>query len=170
MKTERDITLEAWLSALAPAHGILLDTLVPASSDAGFRRYFRVGTSSGGTLIVMDAPPAHENLPAYVQVNKLMAAAGLNVPRVYAADEMQGFALISDLGKETFLDVLNEENAAKLFDAATSALVKWQKASRPGQLPLYGREVLLRELNLFPAESNGMPNTRSGGRCRWTLF
>lgn len=97
----------------------------------------------------MDAPPAHENLPAYVQVNKLMAAAGLNVPRVYAADEMQGFALISDLGKETFLDVLNEENAAKLFDAATSALVKWQKASRPGQLPLYGREVLLRELNLF---------------------
>ena len=57
MKTERDITLEAWLSALAPAHGILLDTLVPASSDAGFRRYFRVGTSSGGTLIVMDAPP-----------------------------------------------------------------------------------------------------------------
>ena len=45
---------------------------------------------------------------------------------------MQGFALISDLGKETFLDVLNEENAAKLFDAATSALVKWQKASRPG--------------------------------------
>ena len=75
MKTERDITLEAWLSALAPAHGILLDTLVPASSDAGFRRYFRVGTSSGGTLIVMDAPPAHENLPAYVQVNKLMAAA-----------------------------------------------------------------------------------------------
>lgn len=150
MKTERDITLEAWLSALAPAHGILLDTLVPASSDAGFRRYFRVGTSSGGTLIVMDAPPAHENLPAYVQVNKLMAAAGLNVPRVYAADEMQGFALISDLGKETFLDVLNEENAAKLFDAATSALVKWQKASRPGQLPLYDREVLLRELNLFP--------------------
>ena len=98
----------------------------------------------------MDAPPAHENLPAYVQVNKLMAAAGLNVPRVYAADEMQGFALISDLGKETFLDVLNEENAAKLFDAATSALVKWQKASRPGQLPLYDREVLLRELNLFP--------------------
>ena len=144
MKTERDITLEAWLSALAPAHGILLDTLVPASSDAGFRRYFRVGTSSGGTLIVMDAPPAHENLPAYVQVNKLMAAAGLNVPRVYAADEMQGFALISDLGKETFLDVLNEENAAKLFDAATSALVKWQKASRLGQLPLYDREVLLR--------------------------
>ena len=63
----------------------------------------------------MDAPPAHENLPAYVQVNKLMAAAGLNVPRVYAADEMQGFALISDLGKETFLDVLNEENAAKLL-------------------------------------------------------
>ena len=150
MKTERDAALEAWLACLAPAHGILLDTLAPASSDAGFRRYYRVGTSSGETLIVMDAPPQHENLPAYVRIDKLLAAAGLNVPRVYAADEMQGFALISDLGRETFLDVLNEENAPKLFDAATTALVKLQAASRPGELPPYDREVLLREINLFP--------------------
>lgn len=71
-------------------------------------------------------------------------------PEVFEADLDAGFALISDLGNQTYLDVLNEENAAKLMDAATTALVTWQKASRPGVLPEYDRAVLERELELFP--------------------
>lgn len=150
MKTERDTALEAWLGALAPAQGLLLDTLAPASADASFRRYFRVNCADGSTRIVMDAPPSHENLPAFLKVDRLMAEAGLNVPEIFAADEAQGFALISDLGRETFLNVINEENAPRLMDAATTALVKWQAASRPGVLPPYDRAVLLREIELFP--------------------
>ena len=147
--TERDEALEIWLAAQAGALGLDLDTLAPASADASFRRYFRVNAKAG-TLIVMDAPPEHENLPAFLKVDALMAAAGVNVPRILAADECLGFAILSDLGRETYLDVINEGNAARLMDAATSALVRWQLASRPGVLPPYDRAVLMRELGLFP--------------------
>ena len=58
--------------------------------------------------------------------------------------------LLSDLGRETYLDVLNEDNARELMDRATTALVAWQKISRPNVLPAYSREVLQRELELFP--------------------
>ncbi|MDO5531019.1 aminoglycoside phosphotransferase family protein [Sutterella sp.] len=148
--TDRDSALHAWLEKEQPRLGFDLDSMAPASSDAGFRRYFRVTCPGGGTLIVMDAPPATENLPAFLRIDRLMADAGLNVPVIHAADEEQGFAIISDLGRETFLNVINEENAARLMDAATTALVKWQLASRPGVLPPYDRAVLLREMNLFP--------------------
>ena len=58
--------------------------------------------------------------------------------------------VLSDLGKETYLDVLNENNARELFTEAIDALVKWQSISEPGVLPAYDRAVLTRELNLFP--------------------
>lgn len=146
----RDEMLEQWLRQTAPRYGLRAEALAPASSDAGFRRYFRVPSESGRSFIVMDAPPEHENTPQYLKVCALMREAGLNVPEVFEADLDAGFALISDLGNQTHLDVLNEENAAKLMDAATTALVTWQKASRPGVLPEYDRAVLERELELFP--------------------
>ena len=146
----RDEMLEQWLRQTAPRYGLRAEALAPASSDAGFRRYFRVPSESGRSFIVMDAPPEHENTPQYLKVCALMREAGLNVPEVFEADLDAGFALISDLGNQTYLDVLNEENAAKLMDAATTALVTWQKASRPGVLPEYDRAVLERELELFP--------------------
>ena len=150
--TDRDAALATWLESIAKPQGLDLSAGAPTSagSDAGFRRYFRVQTTTGETRIVMDAPPEHENLPAYLKVDALMAAAGLNVPKILAVDERQGFALITDLGRETFLDVINEENAPRLMDAATTALVQWQLASRPGVLPPYDRAVLQRELDLFP--------------------
>lgn len=148
--TERDDALKAWLATEAETLGFDPESMAPASSDAGFRRYFRVARSGGGTYIVMDAPPEHENLPAFIKVQKLMKEAGLNVPEILAVNLESGFAVISDLGRETFLDVLNEENAAKLMDAATTALVKWQTATRPGVLPPYDRAVLTREMELFP--------------------
>ena len=58
--------------------------------------------------------------------------------------------MLSDLGRYTYLDVLNEDNARDLMLQAIDALVKWQLISEEGVLPEYNREVLSRELNLFP--------------------
>lgn len=116
----------------------------------GFRRYFRVTGKDGATFIVMDAPPEHGGMEPFVRVTELMHEAGLHAPKIFASDLKEGFLLLSDLGRETYLNVLNEENAFSLMDDATTALVAWQKISRPGVLPEYDREVLLREVNLFP--------------------
>lgn len=101
----------------------------------------------------MDAPPEHENCTPFVQVARLMAAAGLNVPRVLAWDEPHGFMLLDDLGHQTMIEVVGTEptrEAQALYLRAVDALLAWQLASRPGVLPPYDAALLARELQLFP--------------------
>jgi len=141
--------LRAWIEARRP--GTAFD-LAPASADASFRRYFRVRYGDGATRIAMDAPPAHEDCRPFVHVAGLLAEAGLNAPRIEAQDLAQGFLLLSDLGHTTYLAAMNADAAvaSSLFADATTALVRWQKASRPGALPPYDAALLRRELDLFP--------------------
>lgn len=142
--------VQAWIETLADKYAMRPDSLRPASADASFRRYFRVETQNERSLIVMDAPPTQESIDSFVQVDGLMKDAGLRVPELLEVDKDQGLILMEDLGKQTYLDVLTEENAAKLMDMATTELVKWQLASKPGILPEYNDVVLRRELDLFP--------------------
>ena len=139
--------LNSWLGQVLQGKQHQLTT---ASADASFRQYFRIHLDDGSTLIVMDAPPQQEDCRPFVKVAALFAEAGLNVPTILAQDLEQGFLLLSDLGTQTFLDVLNEGNADVLFRDATDALVAWQLASRPDVLPPYDEALLRRELNLFP--------------------
>ncbi|HEY2628049.1 MAG TPA: aminoglycoside phosphotransferase, partial [Usitatibacter sp.] len=129
---DRFRALGAWLAE------VLVDApmrIERASTDASFRRYFRVFLEDGRTLIAMDAPPERENSRAFVQVAGLMRGAGLNAPEILRHDFGQGFLLVSDLGSTPYLAALNTGNAAELFGDATTALVKWQSTSRAGELP-----------------------------------
>ena len=129
-------------------------TLTTASADASFRRYFRVHLSQqyldGLTLIAMDAPPPQEDCTPFINVAKLLLDAGLNVPKVIAQDLQNGFLLLSDLGDDTYLSQLNQDNALKLYGDATSALIKMQLASKAHDLPPYDEALLTREMQLFP--------------------
>ncbi len=138
--------LDAWLGRTLGSRGF---TREPASADASFRRYFRVA-SEGRTLVVMDAPPEREDCRPFVKVAGLMRAAGLHVPEIVAQDLAQGFLLLSDLGKRTYLQAFDGTNEDRLFRDATRALVDWQAASREGELPPYDEALLRRELSLFP--------------------
>ncbi len=142
----RRAALERWLGAHLPASF----TLSPASEDASFRRYFRAALDDGRSFIAMDAPPDKEDCRPFVRVAGLLRDAGVNAPRVEAQDLAQGFLLLTDLGKRTYLDELNAQNAARLFGDATDALVKWQLASKAGVLPEYDEALLRREMDLFP--------------------
>ncbi|WP_018988178.1 aminoglycoside phosphotransferase family protein [Aromatoleum toluclasticum] len=125
--------------------------LTPASADASFRRYFRVNFADGSpSLVVMDAPPEREDCRPWLNVEELFRAAGAHVPEVLAQDLDQGFLLLSDLGSTTYLAALNKDNAAHLYADALGSLIAIQHASRPDVLPEYSRELLLRELMLFP--------------------
>jgi len=99
----------------------------------------------------MDAPPGREDSAAFVRVAALLHAAGLNAPRVLAQDLAQGFLLLSDLGNTSYMSLLKEgREVDRLFGDASTALVKWQQASRQGELPEYDEALLRRELSLFP--------------------
>jgi len=128
----------------------------PASEDASFRRYFRVDVlpghraAHGATMVAMDAPPERENVPAFLKVDRLLADAGVSVPKIAAENPEQGFVLMSDLGSTTYLQALNHDSAATLYAEALSSLVRIQQASQPGVLPEFDRAFMLRELNIFP--------------------
>ena len=149
----RKAAFDAWLAPLVGPQQLLPATLRPASADASFRRYLRIDTAAGASCIVMDAPPDKENCKPFVQVQGLMAAAGLNVPQILAFDEPTGFMLLSDLGHQTVIERLNPEkpqDAYAWYQQATDVLLQWQKASTPGVLPAYDEPLLRRELALFP--------------------
>jgi len=144
---ERVEQLRQWLSTTL--WGEL--SIAPASDDASFRRYFRIrqaGTQP--SLIAMDAPPDKESCLQFVRVAGLFAQAGVHVPAIHAQDLVQGFLLLSDLGDTTYLNALDERSAGPLYGQALDALVRIQVASRPGVLPEYDRDLLEREMRLFP--------------------
>ncbi len=145
-------TLCDWLKGLQPSWQLDLDTLAPASADASFRRYFRIESKNPdfGTLIIMDAPPQHEPLDAFIQVDFLLSEAGLNVPKILEKNTAKGFLLLNDLGNKTYLAELNDETANHLYQDATHALIQMQLASKPNVLPNYDEALLQRELDLFP--------------------
>lgn len=142
--------LTEWLSALPANLGIETASLSVASADASFRRYFRVQAGESH-LIVMDAPPSHEDCKPFIHVAELFGRA-VNVPKILAQDLAQGFLLLSDLGNTTFLAALEQDNrqANVLYKDALNALVRLQKSSTTNELPLYDRERLLNEMLLFP--------------------
>lgn len=144
--------LKQWLSTL-PFPATDPESIRPASSDASFRRYFRLNGADGGkanTFIAMDAPPPQEDVRPFIHVAEVFANTGVSVPHILARDETRGFLLLSDLGSATYLHQLNNDTANQLYLDAIDALVRLQSHSRPGLLPEYDRALLLRELMLFP--------------------
>lgn len=124
-------------------------TLAPASSDASFRRYFRV-TRDGESLILMDAPPEREDSRPFVELAARLAAAGVTVPRVLATDLARGLLLVTDLGSTHYLAALTGgESPQRLYGDALEALLRMQTAVPTRGLPAYDEGLLRRELGVF---------------------
>ena len=149
---QRGQAFAAWLTGISAANGLLPDTLRLASADASFRRYFRIDAASG-SRIIMDAPPDKENCQPFVKVAGLMQAAGIHAPQVLAWDEAQGFMLLTDLGQQTMMQVIDTDHPQAnlpLYLRAIDALIAWQLSAKPDVLPPYDEALLRRELELFP--------------------
>jgi len=144
---QRRADLERWLGNELKGARF---SLAPASEDASFRRYFRATLEDGRTYVAMDAPPDQEDCRPFVHVARLLREAQVHAPEVYAQDLGRGFLLLADLGTRTYLQHLTPDNAPRLFADAIDALVRWQLATRPGELPPYDEALLRREMNLFP--------------------
>ena len=144
--------LREWLAGLPAERGLQPASLRPASNDASFRRYFRVDAAPahGGTLVAMDAPPPMEDCGPFVHAAEVLRRSGVTVPRVLEADLARGFLLLDDFGSITYLSRLDAASAPALYADATRALVAMQVAGDAGAFPRYDRELLLRELRLYP--------------------
>jgi N-acetylmuramate 1-kinase len=124
----------------------------PASSDASFRRYFRV-FSDARTYVVMDAPPQQEDVRPYLKVSALLETLGVHVPHVHQADRTRGLLLLEDLGTTLYLERLTAGgDAGRLYLDALDALatIQVRGGAACSELAPYGRAELAREMALMP--------------------
>ena len=147
--------LENWLSNSIDKP---IKSIAPASTDASFRRYFRVFVDNQNTYIAVDAPPEYEDSVKFVKIASLMQAMDIRVPKIIATNLQEGFLLISDLGEETMLketeyyaEHRQETKVQKLYEGAIDILFKMQTngSSHVEGLPLYSKELLMDEMRLF---------------------
>ena len=122
--------------------------MVPASADASFRRYFRI-TPANKTYILMDAPPNLERIDHFINITHKLINAEINAPKIISFDAKLGFILMTDFGSQTFLDMLDNSNAYKLYTKATHSLLKIQTKVDTKGLIDYSGNLLISEMSLF---------------------
>jgi hypothetical protein len=142
---ERDVAIEAFLAG-AGWPGALR---APLAGDASFRRYERI-RDGARRAVLMDAPPAHEDVRPFAAVARYLGDLGLAAPDILAADEAQGFLLLEDLGDDLFTRVLCQRaDEAVLYAAAIDVLVAAQDRACALALPVYDEALLLAEADLL---------------------
>lgn len=143
----RTIAMRDWLE-----NDLLLDILhcEPASSDASFRRYFRIKVPKGH-FIVMDAPPEKENIEPFIRVAGLMRQSHIHVPAIFEQNLADGFLLLEDFGSDCLLDRLDGQSVDALYQGACDSLFNLQTLTpvQNSGLPCYDEALLQRELGLF---------------------
>ena len=157
LASERQAALAAWALASLQLAGIpdfQNYRLMVASDDASFRRYFRATseTHATDTYIFVDAPPEKEDSRPFVQVQAMLAGAGLAVPRIYRADLAQGFMMLADFGDTLYLDMLADNQAFQIetrYQAAFQGIRQMQQIRVLEQLPVYDDAKLRTEMALF---------------------
>lgn len=144
-QAHRAARLSAWAAGQLGASDIVLR---PASSDASFRRYWRV-EHRDASWILMDAPPEFEDCGRFADLSVRFRAIGLSTPEVFAEHREEGFLLLSDFGDRVYLGALREETVERLYGDALAALMTLQACGPLDGLPEYDAAFLGRELALF---------------------
>ena len=143
----------------------------PLAGDASFRRYFRV-VHGERTAVLMDAPPAHEDVGPFVAVAEWLSSVGLTAPEILARDTDRGLLLLGDFGDWRLREFLDGDPSREheLYELATDVLVHLHgHASMPG-LPPHGLQQWLEELKLFTewyCPAVGLSVDEDGYRAAW---
>ena len=140
----RDQTLKSWINENLEEN---ID-YEPASSDASFRRYFRLNYNNR-SYIVMDAPPDKEPLTSYIDITGILLENNLRAPQIYKIDKKNGFLLLEDFGKKPLLTVLKGSNYHEYYNAAIKIVIELQKINKNNNLQEYSKNILKHEMALF---------------------
>ena len=119
-----------------------------ASSDASFRRYFRLNHEDE-TLVIMDSSLEKSSLQPFIEVTNLIQSVNLHAPKIIHEDTQKGFLILEDLGAKDLLDTLNQDNFKSLYKKCIDEIITMQEIDATA-LPLYDEAFLKTEMNLMP--------------------
>ena len=122
----------------------------PLAGDASFRRYFRV-LDGARTAVLMDAPPATEDVRPFVAVAEWLHSVGLTAPEILARDIEHGLLLLGDFGDWRLRETVDKDPSREreLYELATDVLVHLHRHQPMAGLRPHGLEQWLEELSLF---------------------
>ena len=131
--------------------------IAPISSDASFRRYFRITASSlDRPLILMDSPPEKEPIQKFLSRAAIFSELKITIPTIYAQNLPNGFLIIEDFGDTTLLkEIAKSKKPVELLFSTIDILLQieseYQKKKKVcnGTVESFSEEVMLEELNLF---------------------
>jgi aminoglycoside/choline kinase family phosphotransferase len=138
------------INAFLESNQIRQKKIKAITSDASFRRYFRVADK-----ILMDADPTLvDDLDAFINIDNLLISLNLNAPKIYSIDRENGFLLLEDLGDNLFSKVLNTNNEESLYKKAIDILIYLHERninqfSKNNLVENYSDEKLISESELF---------------------
>ncbi len=127
--------------------------LTSASSDAGFRRYFRVPHGST-TVIAVDAPPESEDSQSFIDIATRLADSRLRVPQIHCYNLENGFMVQEDFGHCPMQTVVDHNDTSSpvthdLYTKAIDAVITMQAQTNTDGLPGYTGNFMHSELALF---------------------
>ncbi|MDE2517390.1 MAG: phosphotransferase [Rhodospirillales bacterium] len=122
---------EAAIAAFLARAGWAGAARIPLAQDASLRRYWRIGPPDR-RAVLMDAPPPEDVRP-FLRAARHLAAAGLSVPAILAADADAGLVLEEDFGDAMLGSALDhgDPRAGDMLVAAAEALARLQAAPLP---------------------------------------
>lgn len=132
-------------------NGIKTYNIKQVAGDASFRSYYRIFTEDK-SYILMFAPPPHEDIRPFENIDKFLCVNQFSAPQIFARDEENGFLLLKDLGDDTYGRVLKNDNSLEfdLYKNALDVLLKLHQIKAPQDLQNYNHALLFREVMLFP--------------------
>ena len=163
------------LERLLGQHGWAAAERVALPADASFRRYVRL-KQAGRSVLLMDAPPRHEDVAPFVRIARHLVGLGLSAPRVLAQDAAHGYLLLEDFGDDTYSRLIAEGAAEEpLYRLAVDVLLHLHRIESAAVLPPgiadYDGPRLLAEAALLPdwflPAMTGQPMAANCARIWW---
>lgn len=126
------------------------------AGDASFRKYYRIFLNDKNNLILMDAPPKLEDVEPFIKVDEILRHNHFVAPKIFAADQENGFLLLEDFGDISYSKALHDLEGnelavkeAELYQKAGNVLVNLHKIDLPHNIAAYDETLLMREVMLF---------------------
>ncbi len=135
MQLNSEEALSGWV-----ARSRTIQSVVRIPGDASTRKYYRVHSETA-SYILMQMEGFEEqglNLP-FIEVQKHLQSAGIDVPTILDVEPARGFMLLEDLGDITLLkklqDVANPDIERHLYERAIDSLIEMQVNASPQRKP-----------------------------------
>ncbi|CAM3742077.1 aminoglycoside phosphotransferase family protein [Pseudoalteromonas maricaloris] len=118
------------------------------TSDASFRRYYRVKRQTMSWILMETPVDKLDNAP-FIGLNTVFAEQGLNVPQILASNEEQGLLLLQDLGAKHLADRLALPSRLEDYRALIALIPEIAKTPKSKWMKPYDAEFVDMELNIF---------------------